>query len=600
MFDSTEQPLSKKLLEPPQPCPNRDCTSSDGFHIWEKQFSGGRKVIDGYCFVCSTDSRDPYGDLTRSKTNEVKGNSLASATGSPARSQTPEYPGSSLSVEDGLAHPIRGITDRGISYATASYYGVRIGVSSTDGETPIYTLFPRHRDGDQIGWTTRTDDKRFYSTGGNDVDLFGAHLVKSTGKKLYITEGQYDALSLFQALKEGSSIAGYNPPVVSLPSGAAGACKSLSLSSELLEGYAEIVLVFDNDEAGKKARQEVCKAYAGKVSFCTVPYPHKDANDMLMAGKGSDLKWLALTGSKKYHPDGLIRVKDLREVIHDVSQEILYPYPDFMPYLNHMTYGARPGTIVTITSGSGCGKTQFMRELMYHFLVTTQEKIAGIFLEEDKIETAKGLMALHLNKRIHLPDIEVTEDELNTAFDALYDTDRVGLYDFFGGMDDSSLLSKLQYYAHTGHKFIFLDHLSIIVSEFATDGDERKRIDVLMTKLAKFVKSYGVTLFLVVHLRKNGTDSIPFELGSVPTLDDLRGSASLKQLSWDVFGLARNQQHTNDYCANTTESTVLKCRFTGRTGTADYLHFNETTGRMLGVEKPAGYRQGRGIRNDSI
>jgi len=39
-------------------------------------------------------------------------------------------------------------------------------------------------------------------------------------------------------------------------------------------------------------------------------------------------------------------------------------------------------------------------------------------------------------------------------------------------MDDSSLLSKLRYFAVTGHKFIFLDHLSIVVSEYAAEGGE--------------------------------------------------------------------------------------------------------------------------------
>ena len=178
----------------------------------------------------------------------------------------------------------------------------------------------------------------------------------------------------------------------------------------------------------------------------------------------------------------------------------------------------------------------------------------------------------------------------------MYESDRVDLYDFFGGMDDSSLLSKLRYYAITGHKFIFLDHLSIIVSEFATEGDERKRIDTLMTKLAKFVKEFNVVLFLVVHLRKGESSAVPFEQGGVPSLDDLRGSASLKQLSWDVIGLARNQQHTNEYCANTTEATVLKCRFTGRTGTADYLNFNQFTGRMCNVDCPDNYRERKRLR----
>ncbi len=136
MFDkTTEQYTSKKLLEPPCPCPNTECTSSNGFNIWEKVYPSRGKVIDGYCFVCDQFSGDPYGDLIRSKGDKppVSG-PMHTATSSPAHSSTPDILGLNLSVEDGLIHPIRGIPERGISYATAEYFGVRVGVSSTDGE----------------------------------------------------------------------------------------------------------------------------------------------------------------------------------------------------------------------------------------------------------------------------------------------------------------------------------------------------------------------------------------------------------------------------------------------------------------------------------
>lgn len=581
LVDNTE----KKLLEPPQPCPNTECTSSNGFHIWQKG-----EVIDGYCFVCDRASDDPYGDLAKSNGNIEKAITKTQVAGSPAPSV------SQLSVEDGLDHPIRGIVDRGISYATAEHFGVRIGVSPTDGETPVYTLFPRYREGNLVGFKTRTADKHFFSTGGNNVDLFGAENTRSTGKKLYITEGEYDAMSVFQALKENSSIVGYNPSVVSLPSGSSSALKSLTISSELIDGYQELVLVFDSDEPGRKARDIICKSYAGKVSYVTIPHPHKDANDMVMAGKSNDLKWLCLTHSKKYQPDGIVNAKDLWSRYKESDKSVYWAYPDTMPLLNDKTYGVRPGSIVTITSGSGCGKTQFMRELMYHYYQTTTEKIAGMYLEEDISDTLSGLLSLDLEKRISLPDVKVDEEKELESFNNLFGSGRISLYDYFGGMDDSSLLSKLRYFAVTGHKFIFLDHLSIVVSEYAAEGGERERIDTLMTKLAKFVKEFGVVLFLVVHLRKADNAAIPFEQGAIPSLDDLRGSAALKQLSWDVLGLSRNQQHTNSMCANTTEVTVLKCRFTGRTGESDYLYFNEDTGRMLNIDKPHDYRAGKRIR----
>jgi len=113
-----------------------------------------------------------------------------------------------------------------------------------------------------------------------------------------------------------------------------------------------------------------------------------------------------------------------------------------------------------------------------------------------------------------------------------------------------------------------------------------------MTKLAKLAKELEIVIFLVVHLRKEGSGK-SFEQGATPSLDDLRGSGSLKQLSWDVLALSRNQQHFDPICRNTTQLTVLKCRFTGRTGPADYLRFDVDTGRMEQVAEPANYHQER-------
>jgi twinkle protein len=584
----------KKVLEQ-GPCPK--CSSSDGYTIWEKMTSGVKK-IDAHCFSCRYSTNDPYGTLSSPTPDSQKGfvedavNPVASMSARSADTSSKAQIG--LSVEDGLSHPIRAIPDRMISHATAEHFGVRIGVSSTDGETPIYTLFPRYRNGELVDWKKRTADKKFFSSGESDIDLFGSNVVKPQGKKLWITEGEYDAMSLYQALKEGSTLIGWEPPVVSLPDGIPSALKCLTRQQDLIDGYDELVLVFDNDTPGKEGRDAVCKAFAGKVSYVTLPL--KDANEMLLQGRSNDLKWQALSHAKKYQPDGIVNAKDLWERYNSTDIADGYAYPDSMPELQEKLMLARPGTIVTVTSGSGCGKTQFLRELQHHFYRTTDEKIAGMYLEEDVVDTMTGMMAIDLNKRISLPNIKVSEEEKRESFSRLFSSGRISLYDYFGGMDDSSLLSKLKYFAITGHKFIFLDHLSIVVSEYAAAGGERERIDTLMTLLAKFVKEFNVILFLVVHLRKGDNSSTPFEQGAVPALDDLRGSAALKQLSWDVIGLSRNQQHTNNYCANVTESTVLKCRFTGRTGTCDYLYFNEMTGRMVNVDKPANYREPKGRR----
>lgn len=571
---------SGKVLEQTS-CPN--CTSSDAYTIYQ-QDNGS---LDATCFSCGYYTTNPYkgaseldsvtdtGSLSRPAKNSMSGH--ASST----REQ--------LTLQDCESHPIRGLPDRLISQATCEKYGVRVGVDTRNGVTPIYHLYPYYdEDGDLTGYKKRDVSTKTFTSIGHvkSNQLFGLNTIKPKGNKLFITEGEIDALSLYQVLKEGSAF-DWEPAVISLPHGVKSAIKSISENLDIINGYENVIVVFDSDTPGKEATKEVCKMLAGKAF--TTKLTEKDPNDMLLAGKGSDLKWSVLTSARKYQPDGIVNAKDLWSRYKEESQVNCYPYPDTMSGLNDKTYGIRPGTIVTVTAGSGSGKTAFLRELKYHYWRTTDFKIADIALEESVSDTLGGLLSLHLNKRISLPDVKVEEDVEKTAYEELFSDGRFTLYDYFGGMDDDNLFSKLRYFAANGHRLIFLDHLSIIVSEYASEGGERERIDTIMTKLAKLVKETNITIFLVVHLKKSDSSKHTFEQGAVPSLDDLRGSGSIKQLSWDVIGLSRNQQHPNSICANTSELHVLKCRFTGRTGKAGYIYFDDKSGRMVQASEPLGY-----------
>jgi len=133
-------------------------------------------------------------------------------------------------------------------------------------------------------------------------------------------------------------------------------------------------------------------------------------------------------------------------------------------------------------------------------------------------------------------------------------------------------------------KWIFVDHLSILVSG-QEDGDERKSIDVLMTKLRSLVEQTNIGMLLVSHLRRPAGDA-GHENGKEITLSHLRGSASIAHLSDGVIGLERNQQDDDEVKSNTTTIRILKNRYTGDTGVATHLHYNKETGRMKEIDNP--------------
>ena len=111
------------------------------------------------------------------------------------------------------------------------------------------------------------------------------------------------------------------------------------------------------------------------------------------------------------------------------------------------------------------------------------------------------------------------------------------------------------------------------------EGDERRAIDNIMTKLRSIVEETGVGLILVSHLRRvEGNRG--HENGISVSLSHLRGSQSIAQLSDCVIALERDQQSDDPQEANTTHMRVLKSRYTGDVGMAAHLIYNKDTGRL--------------------
>lgn len=601
------------------------CDSSNALVVYRKQDpKTGSDYFDATCFKCRHYEPDPPGYFPTAKSRRETSSVTSSAADTsvtnsrvvpqarsigvmpahPHHQPSSIYPTPKTSTQEDVirefnSYPIREYKLRGISREAAEFYNVRCALSPQDGETILTRMYPRYKKGNLTGYKERVCiDKNFYSHGDTkDCDLDGSQAVKAGGKLLMITEGEEDKLALWDALKLTSNLPDWQPPVVSLNNGAASALRDLSINFDYVNSFEKIVLVFDMDDAGQGALEDVCKLFAGKVFIANLS--EKDPNAMVLAGKANELKWEVLKHAKQYTPDSIVNYADCWDRYKNARNKISYPFPESWQEINEKTYGVRSGEVVTITSGTGMGKTQLMRELKKHYHDTTDFKFADIALEEDVGDSITGFVGLYLNRRVGLPDVMITEEEEKAAFDYFFSEGRWAAYDHFGGMDDDNLFSKIRWFAVTGHKMIFLDHLSIIVSEYAAAGDERARIDTIMTKLAKLAKELDIILFLVVHLVKT-SQTTSFEEGATPSLDDLRGSGSIKQLSSTVFAISRNQQHPDTYCANTSKITVLKCRFTGRTGTAGFLHFSDLTGRMMHIMKPEGYDLPKGNKLGAV
>ena len=523
-------------VEVHKPCPCGN--SSDAYCVNDAGW--------GKCFSCGKNFRDGQEtQLTKEK--------------------TPRKLLSDVSFKDLRKRKISEKTARVFGYGLGEYEGRNVQVA------------PYH---DAKGRVTaqklRFANKDFLVLGKMPGTLFGQHLWRNTGgKRLVITEGEIDCMSLYQVLSSK-----YRWPVCSLPAGSAAALTAIKDNIEFIESFEEVVFAFDMDDPGQEAARTCVDILTpGKAKVAVLPC--KDPNEALVEGEIKDLV-TSIWEAQVRRPDGVVNAADLRELIHEPI-ETGYEYP--WPGLNNKTYGQRPGEIVTWTAGSGIGKSAFVREIAYDLAMRHEIPVGYVALEESTKRTALGFLGLYLERPIWLPGKQADDEELDAAFDAVLKDERVWLYDHFGSLEEDSLMSKLRYMAAMGCQFLVLDHLTIVLSGLELADGERKAIDQTMTRLRSFAEQTGVGIHLVSHLsRPKGNSSKGHEDGIKPTLSELRGSHGIVQLSDMVIALQRNTSTADDDERHVTTMWVLKNRLSGETGIGTVVRYNEKNGRLKEIE----------------
>jgi len=536
-----------------QPCQDDSCGSTDGASI----------NADGsaYCFVClkyfptySTSEVQPPDTVTDftvyQRNNRMKEKNPVAAS----------------FVE---------LIDRKISLATAKKYGVK--ASTINGKVDKH-YYPYYNGHEHAGTKVRKQNKEFIWTGSaKEVGLFGENLFKAGGKFITLTEGECDAMAAYELM-------GSKWPAVSIKSGAAGGVRDVKENLEYLESFDAVVINFDNDKHGKEAAQKVAKLLTpGKAKIMTLPVDYKDANDMLRQGRHAAYV-SAFWDSKIYTPSGVLNLSDQFEAYQKLRLEKKRAIPYPWGGLNKKLEGLRAGELVTLTGGTGLGKSSVTREIEHWLIENTEDNVGVIALEETWSRTAEGIMAVEANAKLHLDSVkaEFTESQLDDCYRKVFmgDNDgRVWIHAHHGVNNIDDIFSKLRYMIiGLDCKWIVVDHLHMLVLS-TLEHDERKAIDGIMHRLRTMVEETGCGMILVSHLRRvEGNRG--HENGIETGLSHLRGSQSIAQLSDCVISLERNQQAEDKIEASTTKVRVLKSRYTGDVGVASHLLYDNKTGRL--------------------
>ena len=516
-----------------EPCPN--CGSRDNL----SRYSDGH----AYCFGCNY--REP--------SSEEKASDLPSRP--PVTDFNPIYT------------EISSIPNRGLSEETCRFWNYGTGEYN---DKPCHIANYRDpKTGQLVGQKLRFAGKDFTIVKGHGtkLPLYGMHLWKNDRRSLIVTEGELDALSASQAQQN-------KYPVVSIPQGAQGALNAFKENYDWLCEFDKIVIMFDNDEHGRKAAEACAEILPAGKAYIADLDEFKDANEALVAGKPGAIT-SAFWNAKPYQPDGIFTLSDIRE---EVMRPVEWGRPWFLPKMTTLTYGRRDGEVYYFGAGTGVGKTDFFTQQIAYDVLQLNIKTACIYLEQPPSETGKRIAGKTVGRLFHIPpddtDNNWTEGELTEAFDTLEATGNLFLGGNFAAASWEQIKTRIRYMAHClGVKHVYLDHLTAL----ADPNRERESLEIITKELALLAQELEIIIHVISHLAT--PDGKPHEEGGRVMLRHFKGSRAIGFWAHYAFGLERNPQDDDPLMAQQSILRCLKDRYTGRaTGKLIPLQYDTKSG----------------------
>lgn len=509
------------------------------------------------------------------------------------------------------------IVERNLRKETLERYGVKVGVSTKDGKTPEAVYFPSYdQKGKVVGYKKLdlTKDKgekgHWTSIGSVKIHnkLFGQNVAETIQRKrnsIIITEGEFDCLSVFQAMKDnvkGTKYEALEPFVVSIPMGTANSVESITVNKDFIESAESLTIFFDNDEATPEQKLkgiikgvEARHAVAGSLTGCgvtlftvTTPVKYKDASDMLQDDKVAELAKLVQFDKRPYSPEKVVSASSIS------FEDLIAPRPqgvmvNCFPKMNEMLNGFRLKELTMLLAPSNVGKTTVVSNLAHKFM-EAGHKIGMIFLEEGNKETLQRIVAAELKVNylsfMRNPLSVASKEDIERVYNEICAGDKLFMMDHFGSIPVDDLITKIRHMVLVeGCKYIMLDHISAVISGLESDN-ERKDLDMAMTNLAAFCAAYDVHLIVVSHINRTdsgqflppkGKEGQPFWVNV--RKESARGSAALEQFSWNIIAL--EPEILPDFSRGRVRLKVLKTRFGNSLGIADVFTLDPETWEIV-------------------
>ena len=507
-----------------------------------------------------------------------------------------------LDVEWFLTLKRKNLVSRHIRGDICAMYDVRVG-HDEDGKVARH-YYPRFEQGKLVGAKCRTLPKEFkFGHLGKlfgKQDLFGmntlSHVLDKGRRKdtLMIVGGELDAMAAQQMLLDsakGTKYEGIPFHVWSVNKGEA-CLEEIIDNREHIDKFKKIIWAFDGDEVGMSQNKQASRLFAGKSYILEYPAGCKDANKALMAGKQKefvDAWWNAKEASEIFQSQ-IKSVAALRSSLKEARPEQGLSWP--WPKLNKVTLGIRKHQLFVIGAGSGVGKTEFLREVVYHLIEEHGESVGIISTEDPTKKVARAFIGKWIDKRIELPPItdpredgyrevlDYTDEEADAAIDMVADTGKFFVADLDGDYSMEKIEQTCLEFEAMGIQNIFIDNLTGIQLD-EHRGNKVAALDECVKRIGNIKDRLPVSIFLVSHLTRPSGQRTSHEEGGEVLLSDFRGSGAIGFWASYAIGILRNTMAESLDERTTTYISCVKDRDQGiYTGTKVMVKGDLATGRL--------------------
>ena len=484
------------------PC---ECGSNKGNNVFQHE----NGTYNSFCFACKKYNPDPYKDKP------------ANYKPPPGFKKTPEEIEQELRAINGFKS--FDLRDRKLRKSTLEYFGTRISVSEVDGETPVAHYYPYKKEGTLVGFKCRiVDGKKFWSIGNlKEAEFFGWQQAIQTGsKRVYVTEGEIDAMALYQIIDDNSKIEykDLKPAVVSLINGSGSAGRSFAtFAKEIRQHFKEVVLVFDMDDPGKRAVEDVMKVFPEAI---VAALPEKDAAECLKNGRSKACFNACVFNAKKPKNTRLVCADELFEAAKKAPEHGV-PWP--WKHLSKITRGIRLGETIYIGAGQKQGKSEIVNSLAAWFIQELGWKVLLAKPEEANVKTVKMVAGKLAGKIFHDPDVPFDEAAFIKATEEI--GDHLLLLNLYQHVGWETLKADIREAAQEGCKAIFIDPITNLING-VNSADANTKLQEIAQELSAMALDLNVVIFIFCHLR-NPDNGPPHERGGEVLSSQFAGSRAM-------------------------------------------------------------------------